>query len=135
MANEAETAIMHTIGQFHSLAVLFPIIIFTAVLICDLLYSFGKNKAFVIGHWLVIAGVISCMPAILTGLDAAPNFNPENNFLQIHRQLGFATGIASSLYAGLRISAMLWTLPISKNWYLFLSLLLLALVSWTCDYG
>lgn len=124
-----------TIGQYHSLAVLLPIMIFTAVVICDLLYSFGKHKAFIIGHWLVIAGVISCMPAILTGLEAAQHFKPENNLLESHRWLGFATGISSSLYAGLRISTMLWKLPISKNWYLFMSILLLALVSWTSDYG
>lgn len=125
----------YTIGQFHSLTVLLPIIIFTAVVICDLLYSFGKRRAFIIGHWLVIAGVISCMPAILTGLEAAQHFKPANDLLESHRWLGFATGISSSLYAGLRISTMLWELPISKNWYLIMSILLLALVSWTSDYG
>jgi uncharacterized membrane protein len=125
----------YTIGQFHSLSVLLPILLFTAVLVCDLLHSFGKRKAFIIGHWLVIAGVIACMPAILTGLEAAQHFKPENDLLETHSWLGFATGISSSLYAGLRISAMLWDLPISKKWYLDMSILLLALVSWTCDYG
>lgn len=125
----------YTIGQFHSLAALLPIIIFTAVLICDLIHSFGKRKAFIIGHWLVIAGVIACMPAILTGLEAAQHFKPENDFLETHRWLGFATGVTSSLYAGLRISTMLWDIPISKKWYLVMSILLLALVSWTSDYG
>lgn len=125
----------YTIGQFHSLSILLPIIIFTAVLICDLIHSFGKPRAFIIGHWLVIAGVIACMPAILTGLEAAKHFQPENDLLKTHSWLGFATGVSSSLYAGLRISAMLWNLPISKKWYLFMSMLLLALISWTCDYG
>lgn len=138
MATDVSTPIVsleHTIGQFHSLSVLLPIILYTAVLICDLISSFGKPKALIIGHWLVIAGVISCMPAIFTGLEAAKHFPPENALLNTHTWLGFATGIMCSLYAGLRISAMLWKLPISSKWYLFMSMLLLALISWTSDSG
>lgn len=125
----------HAIGQYHSLAALLPIILFTAALICDLVHSFGNRKAFIIAHWLIIAGVVACMPTILTGLEAAKYFKPENEFLATHRWLGFATGITTSFYAGLRISSMIWELPISKKWYLVMSILVLALVSWTSDYG
>ncbi|MBA3816960.1 MAG: hypothetical protein H0X29_10685 [Parachlamydiaceae bacterium] len=125
----------YTIGQLHSLTVLLPILIFTAVLICDLIHTFGKPKALVIGHWLVILGLLACMPAILTGLEAAQHYRPESELLENHRWLGFATGISCSLYAGLRISTMLWKLPISKKWYLVMSVLLLALVTWTSDVG
>lgn len=123
------------IGHYHALFSLFPIILFTGVLVCDLLNSFGKRRALTIGHWLVIAGVIICMPTLLTGLEAAKNFKPDDDVVAMHRILGFATAVSASLYAGLRISVMLWKLNISPNLYLGMSILLVALVSWTADYG
>lgn len=121
--------------NYHSLFVFFPIFFFTAALVADLFYYFGKTRALTIGHWLIIIGVISCMPAITTGLAAALSFDPTDYLIQKHNHLGFATGISGSFYAGLRISAMVWSLPIKPIHYVFLSMLLLALVSWTSDYG
>lgn len=129
------TSLDQTIGQYHALFLLFPIIAFTGALICDLLNTFGIKKALTIGHWLIITGVLLCIPTIFTGEEAAMSFNPNDAMLAKHRFLGFATGVCSSLYAGLRISAMYWRLAIPPNLYLGLSILLVALVSWTSDYG
>jgi uncharacterized membrane protein len=123
------------VGQYHALFWFLPVILFTAALIADLMHYYGKKRAFVVAHWLVIAGVVSCIPTLLTGIAAETSFAPGNVFLEQHRYLGFATGISGSLYAGLRISAMLWYLPLKPVHYVFLSLLLVALVSWTSDYG
>lgn len=122
-------------GQLHAMFVNFPIIFFTAALIADLFSYFGKKNALIAGHWLMIIGVVTCIPAIVTGLAAAIGFEPMNGFLEEHRYLGIATGISSSLYAGLRISAMLWSLPLKPLHYVFFSVMLVALVSWTSDYG
>lgn len=123
------------IGQFHSLFFNFPIVLFTGALVTDLLNYFGKSRAFTAGHWLIIAGVVMCVPTIITGLSAAESFDANDYILAKHRSLGYATGISGSLYAGLRISAMCWKLPLLPAHYLGLSLLLVALTSWTSDYG
>lgn len=123
------------VGQYHALFAIFPLVLFTGALICDLLNTFGKRKALVVGHWLIIIGVILCMPTLLTGLEAAKDFNPDNDLLSMHRKLGFATAISGSLYAGLRISVMIWKIYIRPNLYLGMSILLVALASWTSDYG
>ena len=131
----AALTLEQTIGQFHPLFLHFPIVLFTAALITDLLNYFGKTHVFAAGHWLIIAGVIFCIPTIITGLEASLSFAPDNYLIEKHRFLGFATGITGSFYAGLRISAMLWKLPLKPLHYVFLSVLLVALVSWTSDYG
>lgn len=125
----------NAIGQLHSIFLLFPIILFTAVLICDLTYGMGKQGALKVGHWLVILGLLFCIPTIITGQEAAKSFDPLSPNLQQHLFLGFATGFAASLYAGFRIAAMLWTLRIKSTIYIGLSVLMAALVSWTSDYG
>jgi hypothetical protein len=75
------------------------------------------------------------LPVITTGLAEAGNINPEDYILLKHRYLGIAVGVWGSLYAGLRISAMCWDLPLEAKHYAFLSMLMLALIWWTCDYG
>lgn len=123
------------IGQYHPLFLYLPIVLFTAAFAADLLYYFGKSKFFVVGHWLIIAGVAFCIPAMITGLSAAVSFAPGNYLVEEHGTLGYATGISGSFYAGLRISAMLWKLPLKAIHYVFLSGLLVSLVLWTSDIG
>lgn len=123
------------ISQYHSFFAHLPLILFTAALVTDLLNYFGKSKAFLAGHWLIILGVLTCIPTITTGLAAATPLDPAEYFLEKHRYLGFVTGISGSLYAGLRISAMLWQLPLKPGHYVWASILLVALISWTSDYG
>lgn len=123
------------IGQFHPIFLHFPIVLFVAALVTDILNYYGRSRAFSVGHWLIISGVIMCIPTIITGLAAAEAFDATDPFLEKHRYLGFATGIWGSLYAGLRISAMRWELPLAPKHYLGLSALLVALVWWTSDYG
>jgi len=124
------------IGQWHRFLFYFPLILFITAFICDILYYFGKNWAFTMGHWMVIFGVMMCVPTLATGLEAAQSFDPQNIFLIKHRFLGYATGVSGSLYAGLRISVMWWKQPIFlPSHYVGLSFLLVALVFWTSDYG
>lgn len=122
-------------GQLHSFFWYFPVILFCAALVADFFYYIGRPKALIVGHWLIIAGVLSCIPTLVTGMEAEVNFDPSNLFVEKHRHLGWATAISSSFYAGLRIAAMIWPLPLKPVHYLFLSLLLVALVSWASDYG
>jgi uncharacterized membrane protein len=130
-----EPIVEQAMGQLHMLLWFFPMIFFITALIADIFYYFRWPDAVKIGHWLIILGALSCIPTITTGLAAAASFDPNEYLLQKHRYLGFATGIAGWLYAGLRISAMLWRLPILPKHYVFLSILLMALASWACDFG
>lgn len=123
------------IGRFHPVFLHFPIVLFTAALVCDLLNYFNKVKAFTAGHWFIIFGTLACIPTIVTGLAAAESFDPTDPILIKHLYLGYATGICGSLYAGLRISAMWWPLPLRPVHYVWLSILMVALVSWASDYG
>lgn len=122
-------------SDFHTFFVHFPILLFSAALICDLLHAMGKPKALYLGHWLIILGVLMCIPTILTGLEIPDAAESTDPFVQRHRILGIATGIAGSLYSGLRIAAMWWHLRIRPTFYIGLSVLMVALVSWTSDYG
>ncbi len=130
-----EMTVQQLMGKYHALFFLFPLGFFCAALVMDILHYFGKRWVFVIGHGLVIAGVVMCVPTILTGMLAAQNYDLQDLIVAKHRTLGYSTGICGSLYAGLRISAMCWKLPLSPTVYIYLSVLLVALVFWTSDYG
>lgn len=123
------------IGQYHTFFLYFPVVLFTAAFVADLLNYFGRPGFFKVGHWLIISGVVFCIPVIITGLSAAAAFEPGNYLVEEHGTLGYATGISGSFYAGLRISAMLWKLPLKAIHYVVLSGLLVALVSWASDIG
>jgi len=126
---------MQIIGQAHAYFFYFPIIFFMAALIADILNYFGYQRAFTIGHWLIISGVVMCIPTIVTGLNAANSFDLSDPILAQHSYLGYATGISGSCYAGIRISAMLWKLPLLPSHYMGMSILLVALVSWASTSG
>lgn len=123
------------IGSYHAFFVHLPIILFSAALVCDLLNYFGKAKAFTAGHWFVIAATLSCIPAIITGLSAAVGYDANDPMLVKHLYLGYGTGVAGSFYSGMRISAMRWGLPLQSYHYVWLSIFMVALASWTSDYG
>lgn len=126
---------MHLIGTFHSFVVYFPILFFVLAIVADLFHFYGKSSAFKVGHWCIIFGWIATIPAILTGVAAMQDFKVVDEILLTHRSLGYATGVAASFYSGLRISAMIWTLPLKPGHYLGLSVMMAALVSWTSTYG
>jgi Predicted membrane protein len=123
------------IGQYHPLILHFPIVLFAAALVTDILNYFGKSRALYVGHWLVIAGVVTCIPTIITGLAASAGYDVNDPIIVEHRFLGYSTAIFGSFYAGLRISVMRWNLKFRPFYYLVLSVILVALVSWTSDYG
>lgn len=123
------------LGHFHLFLWYLPLVVFNMVLISDLLSYYGKLKTFTLGHWLVILGLITCIPTIMTGLVIVNNFDINDVIVSKHQFLGFTTGLSASLYAGLRISAMWWKLSLKPMHYVGLSLLMVALISWTNDYG
>ena len=85
------------VGQFHPIILHFPIVLFTAALVCDITNYFGKTEALTVGHWMIILAVITCIPTILTGLAAALPLDPNNPVVEKHRSLGYSTGIFLSL--------------------------------------
>jgi uncharacterized membrane protein len=121
--------------HLHNIWVYVPIFLFIGALIADIFNYYGRKHAFSFGNWLVILGWIACIPAIMTGLTAMQGYDLNDYFVSQHRYLGYATGVSASLYAGLRISAMIWKLPLKPVHYVVLSALMVALISWASDYG
>lgn len=124
-----------TFGLFHPVLVHFPIVLLSAALVCDLLNAMGKPTALTVGHWMVIAALVFCIPTILSGLEAAEMQDLSNTIIAKHRSLGITTGVMTSLYSGLRISVMTWKIFLPAKIYVLMSLVMVCLVSWTADYG
>jgi len=123
------------LGEFHPLLIHFPIVLFTAALICDLLAAWGKKGAFYTGHWMVFIGTLMCAPTILSGIYAADQFDPNNALVHTHKLLGYWTGAAGVIYSCLRIAAIAQKFIFPQSIYVGLSVILVALISWTGDYG
>jgi len=140
-ASSPDTAIAATktveqvFGYYHATLFNFPLILFSTALGCDILFYYDKLRSLKWGHSFVVLGVIMCIPTIVTGLAASVNLDITDSILAKHRMLGYATGMFGSLYAGLRISAMWWDLPLLPKHYIGLSVMMVALISWCCDYG
>jgi uncharacterized membrane protein len=126
---------LEAITQFHVYFFYAPLVFFIAALVADIFNYFGYTRAFTIGHWLIIAGVVMCVPTIVSGQIAAYSFDESNPILAKHSYLGNAVGLCGSLYAGLRISTMLWKLPLLPVHYMGMSVLLVALIAWTSTLG
>lgn len=120
---------------YHAIALHFPIILLTGALIADMLNYFGVKGTLKIGHYLVILGLISCVPALYTGLLSAQTFNPNDALILHHRFLSITGAIFTSLYAGLRISFLYWKIQFNAIYYLILSVLLVLLFSWIRNSG
>jgi len=123
------------IGSAHALFASLPILLFSAALLCDLLHYFKWRHALVLGHWMVIGAVFLCIPAMITGLAAAAPLDPNTQFLAKHRMLSYMTAICGSFYAGGRIAVMKWKFDVKPTYYIGLSILMVALVSWAGDLG
>lgn len=117
-------------SHYHAISIHFPIILLTLALLGDLLNYFGVKRALIFSHYLVILGLISCIPALFTGQIAANALNPNDELVLHHEKLAIMGAIFTSLYVGLRISIMYWKIPFSPIYYLVLSLLLVLLFSW-----
>ena len=123
------------IGHYHATFFHILLALLIAALVSDILAYYGKLKSFTLGNCLIISALIVCIPSILTGIAASVNFNHTDYFYVKHQFLGYATGVSCSLYAGLRISAMWWKLPLLPIHYVILSIMMVALVLWTSDFG
>lgn len=135
IANATTSTLNQTIGSYHALMAHVLMAIFAAALVCDVLAYFGKARALQAAHWLVIVGVVACMPVLFTGMAAAQAADVHDPFLARHITLGYTTAVATSLYAGFRIAAMWWHLQVPASFYLMATIIIVALISWTADYG
>jgi len=126
------------VGTFHPLLVHFPIVLFTLTLICDLLYGIGKTKAFMIANWMLLGGIVMCIPTLATGWIASESFPVDDPILPIvqkHMYFAFTTSSLALIYGLFRLVSIL------KHWNIYpivfvgLSVVLVTLVSWTSDYG
>jgi uncharacterized membrane protein len=131
----AQATLNESIGSYHAFTAHFPVLFFAAALIWDLLYYFDKIRSPKGGHWLVIFGVIACMPVLFTGIAAAQHAQVQAPILAKHLSLGYMTAVGTSLYSGLRISDMWWHLEIPASMYIMIDIVMIALISWTADYG
>lgn len=123
------------VGRFHPVVLHFPIALFTAALVCDLWSYIRKKEDYTVGTWFIVAGLVSCAPTLMTGLAAAESMDLENPILIKHRSLAFMTTAFASFYAGLRISALWWKFEVPGWFYAGLSVIMVAMVSWTADFG
>jgi uncharacterized membrane protein len=123
------------VGQFHPLVLHFPIVLFTATLVCDMWAYFRRLENYSAGTWLLVAGLISCAPTLLKGLAASAGMDPDDIILAKHRTLAFTTASFASFYVGLRIALMWWKVDFPGSFYVGLSIIMVALVTWTADYG
>ena len=126
---------MKELGHYHSIILYIPLALFVVALVWDVLYYLGRVKSLMIGHGLIILGVIALTLTMITGFGAAFHFDSQNVYLIKHQSLSYILLISASLYAGLRISYVVWSLPLKPIHFVFLSTLILALISLNCDYG
>lgn len=126
---------MSNLGHIHSWIWYAPMIIFVTVFLSDLLAYYGKLKTFKLGHWLVVLGFIACIPTILSGFSIQVNLDPNQVFVAKHRLLGIYTVGSAFVYACLRMALLKWDFPFKPIYYLGLTALMIALISWTNDYG
>jgi len=129
------SSLEETLGQFHPVVLHFPITLFTIALVCDLWSYFKGKEDYRIGTLFVIAGLIACAPTLLTGLAASEAMDQNDPVLIRHRTLAFSTTGFASLYTGIRIAVKWWKLEVPRWFYISMSFILVAMVSWTSDYG
>jgi uncharacterized membrane protein len=123
------------LGLYHPIFIHFPIVLFTVALICHLIAGIGKKGALFVGHWMIIAGTIMCLPALLSGLEASARFDPNDHYLETHKWLAFGTTAAGFIYSFLCIGALREKFHLPAIIYIALSVGLVSLISWTSDYG
>lgn len=119
------------LGQLHPFFVHFPIVLFTLTLLSDILGHYKFKNSFVLGCWLLWAGTLMTIPALVTGWEASKSFPDGNPLIQAHMIRAFClTGYAFtySIFRWIKsdLPPFVWML---------LSVILLFLTSWTSGYG
>lgn len=122
-------------APLHPMLVHFPIALLSAGLFCDLLNGIGKKSALLFAHWLIIAGALLCLPALVTGWEAAEAFPANAPFVTQHRLFAIATTCVALLHALFRGTVLRkeWVLP--PLIYVSCSVLTVILLALTADYG
>src|ERR1700722_10305810 len=100
-------AVDNYIGTFHPILVHFPIVLFTLTLICDLLYGIGKTRSFMVANWMLLGGIIMCIPTLATGWEASESFPPDNPIVPKHMILAFTTSSFALIYGIFRLVSIL----------------------------
>lgn len=60
---------------YHPLLVHIPIVLFTLVLVFDLVYYFRKPSGLRVANWMLWLGTVFCVPAMVTGWFAFHHFS------------------------------------------------------------
>ncbi len=119
-------------GDLHPLFVHFPIALLFVALAIDLLYLFGKAQH--PSHWFVIIAAAIAIPTVITGLLTSDE-HMDNPYVLIHRNWALVTLTYTVLHAFFRIYAMQSRKFISAYLFVVLSLINVALVTITAEYG
>ena len=76
------TQFEEAIGRFHPIMLHFPIVLFTRrAFLRHLGAYFRKTGEYSAGGWLVNAGVLTCIPTLLTGIAASAGMDPDMSSL------------------------------------------------------
>lgn len=119
-------------GDLHPLFVHFPIVLLFVALAIDLLYLFGKAQN--PSHWFIIIAAAIAIPTVITGLLTSDE-HMDNAYVLIHRNWALTTLTYTVLHAIFRIYAMQSKKFFSAYLFIILSLINVALVTITAEYG
>lgn len=104
-------------GDLHPITVHFPVVLVTVALTLDVASQLTKNKmTYSIASWFVIATIISLIPTIFTGFEAATRFKGENTYVNLHMALALMGFFGMVLNGVIRIFYFL-DFPILTQFY------------------
>lgn len=124
-----------SLGTFHSLFAEFPIVLFTATLIFDLLEYFGYRRSFAIGSWILWLGTFMCIPTIISGWQSTPHSQNHPELLSTHTFLGYILLIYAVLLSLFRLFCYGKNRTDYTILFLALSLILVILTAMTSARG
>lgn len=117
------------IGVFHPVLLHFPIVLLFTALAFDIL------KKSTTAHWIVIVAAAIAIPTVITGLEASETYHPGLAFIEIHERWALITLSYTILHALFRAYILLKKRVFSLYLFIALSLVNVALVSVTAEYG
>jgi uncharacterized membrane protein len=121
-------------GDLHTALLHFPIVLFWTALIYDLLGWIWKVRAYPAGHWIVVIATALVVPTVITGLMHSQD-HQQTATLLAHRNWGLVTLTFSIPHAFFRLMLILKKMPIKGSLLVIFSVVNVAMVSLTADYG
>jgi uncharacterized membrane protein len=122
------------LGQFHVVILHFPIVLFWTAFVYDILGAFFKVNSYPAAHWFVIIAAAAAVPTVITGLIAL-QAKMDNPFVYLHRNWALTTFVFGFFYALYRLYLLRKQTAGPKYLLVFLSAIIVALISITADLG